>query len=132
MKIFDIFSPMAISNDFHRESERQRTAIRLSQNFYVIKIFDSMKLNMKITTNIRYEHLVDYQAFKQQRVGKNAHPLPSKILIYNNLRKRRSLNDSLLKHSLSYLHEAGDVGTLDIVDVTVRLSSVFHASLVNV
>ena len=87
---------------------------------------------MKLTTNIRYEHLVDYQAFKQQRVGKNAHPLSSKILIYNNLRKRRSLNDSLLKHSLSYLHEAGDVGTLDIVDVTVRLSSVFHASLVNV
>ena len=93
-----------------------------------MKIFDSMK----ITTNIRYEHLIDYQTFKQQRVGKNAHPLSSKILIYNNLRKRRSLNDSLLKHSLSYLHEAGDVGTLDIVDVTVRLSSVFHASLVNV
>ena len=93
-----------------------------------MKIFDSMK----ITTNIRYEHLIDYQTFKQQRVGKNAHPLSSKILIYNNLRKRRSLNDSLLKHSLSYLHESGDVGTLDIVDVTVRLSSVFHASLVNV
>ena len=43
-----------------------------------------MKLNMKITTNIRYEHLVDYQAFKQQRVGKNAHPLSPKTLIYNN------------------------------------------------
>ena len=42
--------------------------------FITIKIFDSMKLNMKITTNIRYEHLVDYQALKQQRVGKNAHP----------------------------------------------------------
>ena len=48
-----------------------------------MKIFDSMK----ITTNIRYEHLVDYQAFKQQRVGKNAHPLSPKTLIYNNLRK---------------------------------------------
>ena len=42
---------------------------------------------MKLTTNIRYEHLVDYQAFKQQRVGKNAHPLSSKTLTYSNLHK---------------------------------------------
>ena len=34
MKIFEIHSPLAISNDFHRESERQGTAVRLSQNFY--------------------------------------------------------------------------------------------------
>ena len=34
-----------------------------------------------------------------------------------------SIKKALFKHSLSYLHEAGDVGTLDIVDVTVRLSS---------
>ena len=88
---------------------------------------------MKLTTNIRYEHLVDYQAFKQQRVGKNAHPLSSKTLTYSNLHKRNvQLNDSLLKHCLGDFHKAGDVGTLDIVDVTVRLSSVFHASLVNV
>ncbi len=31
MKIFDIFSPKwVISNDFHRESERERTALILS------------------------------------------------------------------------------------------------------
>jgi hypothetical protein len=39
MEIFDIFSPEAILNDFHRESERLRTAIRLSQNFYSDKNF---------------------------------------------------------------------------------------------
>ena len=45
---------------------------------------------------------------------------------------RTLLDDSLLKHSLCDLHEAGDVCTLHVVDVTVRLSTVLHASLVDV
>ena len=39
MKIFDIFCRMVISNDFQRERERERAAIRLSQNFYNRKNF---------------------------------------------------------------------------------------------
>jgi len=42
------------------------------------------------------------------------------------------LDDSLLKHCLCNLHEAGDVRTLDVVDVTVRLCTVLHASLVDI
>lgn len=42
------------------------------------------------------------------------------------------LNYSLLEHCLSNLHEAGDVGALDVVDITVWLSTVLHTSLVDV
>ena len=42
------------------------------------------------------------------------------------------LHDSLLKHCTGNFHEAGDIGTFDIVDITVRLSAIFHTSLVNV
>ena len=42
------------------------------------------------------------------------------------------LDYSLLKHCLCYLHEAGDVRTLHVVDVAVRLGSVLHASLMDV
>ncbi len=41
-------------------------------------------------------------------------------------------DDALFKHSLCNLHEAGDVGTLHIVDVAVSLSSVLDASLMDV
>ena len=42
------------------------------------------------------------------------------------------LNDSLLEHCLCNLHEAGDVRALHVVDVTVRLGTVFHTSLVDI
>ena len=41
------------------------------------------------------------------------------------------LDDSLLEHSLSDLHEAGNVGTLDIVNMTVCLCTELNASLVD-
>ena len=41
------------------------------------------------------------------------------------------LDDTLLEHGLSHLHEAGDVGTLDIVNMTVRLCTELNASLVD-
>ena len=48
-----------------------------------MKIFDSMK----ITTNIRYGILLIIKSLSNKGWA-NAHPLSSKILIYNNLRKR--------------------------------------------
>lgn len=43
----------------------------------------------------------------------------------------RILDDTLLEHSSSDFHEAGDVGTFDIVDMTVWLSTVFDACFVD-
>ena len=43
---------------------------------------------------------------------------------------RRALHNSLRQHGLGDLHEAGDVGTLHIVDVVAFLT-VLHALLVN-
>ena len=41
------------------------------------------------------------------------------------------LDDTLLEHGLSHLHEAGDVGALYIVNMTVRLCTELNASLVD-
>ena len=41
------------------------------------------------------------------------------------------LYDALCEHGLRHLHEARDVGTLDIVDMTVRLFAILHTLLVN-
>ena len=37
------------------------------------------------------------------------------------------LENTLSHHGVSYLHESGNVGTLDIVDVTVSLCTILHA-----
>ena len=42
------------------------------------------------------------------------------------------LDDTLLEHSLSDLHEAGDVSALHVVDGAVGLSTELHALLVDV
>ena len=41
------------------------------------------------------------------------------------------LDDTLLEHSLSHLHEAGNVRTLNIVNMTVGLSTELNAGLVD-
>ena len=41
------------------------------------------------------------------------------------------LDSTLLKHSLCNLHEAGDVGTLNVVNMTVGLCTELNALLVN-
>ena len=41
------------------------------------------------------------------------------------------LYDTLSHHSMSYLHETGDVSTLHVVDVTVGLLAVCYARLMN-
>ena len=43
-----------------------------------------------------------------------------------------NLNDSLFKHCTCNLHETGDICSLDIIDISVCLGSIFHASLVDV
>ena len=52
---------------------------------------------------------------------------PSFSILFN----RYGLNNSLLQHCGSNLHEAGDVGTLYIVYVTVWLSTILNALLVD-
>jgi len=44
----------------------------------------------------------------------------------------RELDDALSHHGVSYLHEAGDVGALHVVDVAVSLLAIFHAVLVDI
>ena len=41
------------------------------------------------------------------------------------------LDDTLLEHGLSHLHEAGDVGALHVVNMTVGLCTELNASLVD-
>ena len=52
---------------------------------------------------------------------------PSFSILFN----RYGLNNSLLQHCGSNLHEASDVGTLYIVYVTVWLSTILNALLVD-
>jgi len=42
------------------------------------------------------------------------------------------LDDTLCNHSFSYAHETSDVGTLDIVDVTISLAAVLNAHVIDV
>ena len=42
------------------------------------------------------------------------------------------LSNALCHHGASYLHEAGNIGSLHIVDVTVGLCAIFHAVLMDV
>ena len=49
-------------------------------------------------------------------------------LLFNSLIE---LNNSLLQHCGSNLHKAGDVGTLYIVDMTIWLSTILNALLVD-
>ena len=44
---------------------------------------------------------------------------------------RPKLDDTLLEHGLSHLHEAGDVGALHVVNMTVGLCAELNASLVD-
>ena len=42
-----------------------------------------------------------------------------------------SLVDTLCKHGVGHLHEARDIGSLDVVDVTVGLCTILHTLLVD-
>ena len=44
---------------------------------------------------------------------------------------RRALYNSLRHHGVSDLHEAGDVGTLDIVDIAIGLLAILDALLMD-
>lgn len=53
-------------------------------------------------------------------------------LFYGFKQNVRELYYALCHHRLGNLHEACDIGALDVVDIAVGLGSVLHAVLVNV
>ncbi len=89
-------------------------------------------------------YLTDYLTFPNKKasryIGWESLAMPQKKSLAPSLLRERGeahaciikpLHDALCHHGVCHLHESGDVGALDVVDVTVGLCAILHALVVD-